>query len=77
MKSTRPFSNRPLDRRSFLAKAIGAAGVSTAGYLNLVAADVPTVRDPTGAKFLKEVEENERVARRQGRQADDWHWRQT
>jgi galactonate dehydratase len=63
MKFTRPFFGSPLDRRSFLTKAIGAAGVSAAGYLNLAAADAPPTRDPKGASFLKEVEENERIAR--------------
>src|SRR6188508_2586088 len=63
MNSTRLFSGTPLDRRSFLTKAIGAAGVSAAGYLNLAGADASAVRDPKGASFLKEVEENERLAR--------------
>ena len=60
MKSARRFSHTPLDRRSFLTKAIGAAGVSAAGYLNLRAAE-PT--PDKGADFLKEAAESERVAR--------------
>ena len=60
MKSTRRFSHVPLDRRSFLTKAIGAAGVSAAGYLNLPAAEPPPDK---GADFLKEAAESERVAR--------------
>jgi hypothetical protein len=60
MKFNRSFPNMSLDRRSFLTKAIGAAGVSAAGYLNLAAADPPSEK---GANFLKEVAENERVAR--------------
>jgi galactonate dehydratase len=50
----------PLDRRSFLTKAIGAAGVSAAGCLKLGAADPPSDK---GADYLREVAENERVAR--------------
>ena len=50
----------PLDRRSFLTKTIGAAGVSATGCLKLAAADPPSDK---GADFLREVAENERVAR--------------
>ena len=62
MKSTSPSFHAPLDRRSFLTKAIGAAGVSAAGAWRLTAAEPPPQRDP-GAAYLKEVEENERLAR--------------
>src|SRR5262245_48693807 len=61
MKSNRPIPSSFLDRRSFLAKAVGAAGVSAAGCLKLAAADAP--RDDKGASYLKEVAENERIAR--------------
>jgi galactonate dehydratase len=50
----------PLDRRSFLTKAIGAAGVSAAGCLKVAAADPSSDK---GADYLREVAENERVAR--------------
>lgn len=60
MKSTRSFCNTPLDRRSLLTKAIGAAGVSAAGYFNLAAAEPSSEK---GAKLLKEVAENERISR--------------
>src|SRR5215470_13614283 len=60
MKSSHSFSNR-LDRRSFLTKAIGAAGASAAGAWHLSAAEPP----PTApaADYLKELEENERKVR--------------
>src|SRR6185503_18120072 len=51
-----------LDRRSFLTKALGAAGASTVGALQLAAADAPTKAAVTD-DYLKEVEENERKVR--------------
>jgi galactonate dehydratase len=59
MKPIRSFSTRPLDRRSFLTKAIGAATFA-ASSSGLSAADAP---DDRGARYLKEVEENERLSR--------------
>src|ERR1041385_3351878 len=50
-----------LDRRSFVTKAIGIAGLSAATCLNLSAAEKPTT--DTGTDYLKELEENERRAR--------------
>src|SRR5437879_12533067 len=61
MNSPDLFPKRSLDRRSFLTKAIGAAGAAGAA-LRLAAADPPPPRD-SGADYLKELEENERKIR--------------
>jgi galactonate dehydratase len=58
-----PFPNPSLDRRSFLTKAIGAAGLSATASLNLIAAEAPSKRDEKGAGFLKEAQERERAVR--------------
>ena len=63
MKTTGKTSLATLDRRAFLTKAIGAAGASAAACLNLDAADALPKPDDKGARFLKELEENERLAR--------------
>jgi galactonate dehydratase len=65
MKPTRPILDSALDRRSFLARALGAAGVSAAGCLKLGAADPLAGREEKGAAYLREVAENERRARGQ------------
>src|SRR4030095_12240775 len=62
MKVLHTLRQTSLDRRSFLTKALGAAGASTVGALHLAAADAPT-KSATGDDYLKEVEENERRAR--------------
>jgi galactonate dehydratase len=62
MKSLLPYRPTPLDRRSFLKKAVGAAVVPAAGMGGLTAAELLPQRDP-GADYLKEVAENERLAR--------------
>src|SRR6266498_3037341 len=51
-----------LDRRSFLTKALGAAGASTVGALQLAAADAAT-KPGVVDDYLKEIEENERKLR--------------
>ena len=51
-----------LNRRSFLTKALGTAGVSSAAILRLRAAEPPPTRD-SGEDYLKELEENERRLR--------------
>lgn len=56
MKTTSASRLPILNRRSFLGKAIAAAGVSTSATLQLGAAD-------SGDAYLKELEENERRAR--------------
>jgi len=56
------YPNRSLDRRSFLAKALGTAGVAAAGAWRLTAAELPPPTD-SGADYLKELEENERKSR--------------
>src|ERR1041385_2696059 len=61
MKSNPAFLNQSLHRRSFLTKAIGAAGASAAAAWHLTAADPPP-RD-SGEDYLKELEENERKLR--------------
>src|SRR5262245_38710055 len=58
-----PFPNPSLDRRSFLTKAIGAAGLSATASFNLIAAEAPPKRDDSGASFLKEAQERERAVR--------------
>src|SRR5438045_2865259 len=62
MNPFHPFPNHSLDRRSFLTKAIGAAGASAAGAWRLTAAEPPP-QPATGADYLKELEENERKLR--------------
>jgi len=56
------YPNRSLDRRCFLAKALGTAGVAAAGAWRLTAAELPPPTD-SGADYLKELEENERKSR--------------
>src|SRR5207247_8556804 len=63
MKSSSPLTAIPLDRRSFLVRAIGAAGVSAAAALKLPAAEAPA-KSESGDDYLKEIEENERQVRR-------------
>jgi len=50
----------PLDRRAFVAKALGAAGASAAATLNLTAAEKG---DDKAAQLLREAEERERLNR--------------
>src|ERR1043166_7941277 len=57
-----PYPHRFLDRRSFLTKAIGAAGASAVGAWRMTAAEPPPKTD-SGADYLKELEENERKTR--------------
>jgi galactonate dehydratase len=61
MKPT--FPDPTLDRRAFLAKAIAASGLATAAGWDLAAAEAPSKRDDPGARYLKEIEENERLSR--------------
>src|SRR5437867_8096466 len=63
MKPSPRYFNPPLDRRSFLTRALGAAGASAAAALNLAGAEGPPKRDDSGADYLKELEENERKVR--------------
>src|SRR5437667_6905245 len=63
MKRASGYFNPPLDRRRFLARALGAAGASAAAALNLAGAEGPPKRDDSGADYLKELEENERKVR--------------
>src|SRR5437867_13069955 len=63
MKPSPRYFNPPLDRRSFLTRALGAAGASAAAALNLAGAEGPPKRDDSGADYLKELEENERQVR--------------
>jgi galactonate dehydratase len=65
MKSSRPFSNVSLDRRSFLSKTIGVAGLSATAPFNLLAAEAVLKRDDGGAGFLSETQERERAIRSQ------------
>src|SRR5262245_34136099 len=58
MKTSRRFSPEALDRRNFLATALGAVGASAA-----VTASAQAPSDDKGAEYLKEVAENERLAR--------------
>jgi len=62
MKPVYPLSKHSLDRRSFLTKAIGAAGVSAAGAWHLAAAEPPG-QTPPATDYLKELDENERNLR--------------
>jgi galactonate dehydratase len=49
-----------MDRRSFLTKAIGTAGISAASCFKLAAADPAS---DEGARYLREIADNERIAR--------------
>jgi len=60
MKTTH--TTTPLARRAFL-KTVGVAGASAASYLGLAAGQTPPVAGAKGAQYLREVEENERLAR--------------
>ena len=53
MKPAPRYFNPPLDRRRFLARALGAAGASAAAALNLAGAEGPPKRDDSGADYLK------------------------
>jgi len=50
-----------LDRRAFLANALAAAGASSAWHL--AAAEPPSAAQDKGDRYLREVAENERLAR--------------
>src|SRR2546427_2544696 len=60
MKPKSLFHERPLDRRSFLTRAVGVAGASATVTWRLAAAEP---RRESGEDYLKELEENERRAR--------------
>jgi galactonate dehydratase len=62
MKPNHVFLDPTLNRRSFLGKALGAAGVSAVGALKLAAADAPS-KSAGPDDYLKETEENERKIR--------------
>src|SRR6266704_6144733 len=62
MNAVHPFPKYSLDRRSFLTKALGAAGASAAGAWRLTAAEPPR-QTPPAADYLKELEDNERKLR--------------
>src|SRR4051812_19211178 len=62
MKVESFFPGKPLGRRSFLTKALGAAGASAAGAMHLAGAELPT-RSESGEDYLKELEETERKLR--------------
>src|SRR5437867_1490758 len=63
MKPATDSFNPSLDRRSFLARTLGAAGAAAAARLNLTAADALPNRAADGTDYLKEIEENERKVR--------------
>src|SRR5437867_1673929 len=63
MKPATDSFNPSLDRRSFLARTLGAAGAAAAARLNLTAADALPNRAADGTDYLKEIEENERKLR--------------
>jgi galactonate dehydratase len=60
MKTTH--TTTPLARRAFL-RTVGVAGASAASYFGLAAAQAPPTAGAQGAQYLREVEENERLAR--------------
>src|SRR3989475_8837756 len=60
MKPKSLFHERPLDRRSFLTRAVGVAGASATVTWRLAAAEP---RRESGEDYLKELEENERKIR--------------
>ena len=65
MKKSTQLPGTCLDRRAFLTRAIGAAGLSAAAPLNLMAAEAPPKNDDKGASFLREAQERERTVRNQ------------
>jgi galactonate dehydratase len=65
MKQSMQSPDACLDRRAFLTKAIGAAGLSAAAPLNLIGAEAPQKTQDKGAGFLREAQERERTVRGQ------------
>src|SRR5213594_677002 len=62
MKLLHTLRQTSLDRRSFLTKALSAAGAYTIGAIQLAAADAPT-KPGAVDDYLKEIEDNERKLR--------------